>query len=809
MRNIVQDLRFAVRTLAKTPGYTATVILTLAIGICANATVFTWIRSVLGNPLPGVPRAERLVTIETLTPSRETIDNSFPDYRDFRDQSKLLAGMFAFKERPLSLGLGRDSTIVWSMMVTGNYFEALGLQPATGRFFSAEEQKETPGGAPVVVLGYRFWEQRFGRNAAVVGQRIRLNKQEFTVVGVAPRGFQGTIGGLRFDVYVPLMMMRALTGNDRWIENRGSRPLYLMARMRDGVTLEQGRAEIATIAQRLAREYPDSNKDHGATLLPIAEATRGAQSVLGTPLRILMGVAGVVLLIVCANVANLQLARATRRHRELSVRRALGASRARVGAMLLTESLMLAAGGGIAGVVLSLWSVEFLRVLFPEQYLPIYLSLETDWAVLLFVALLCVLTAVLAGLAPVLQTSRASQAELLASGRNAGAAAGSNRTRSALVMAEISLAMVALVCAGMLYRSYQNARQANPGFEPNGVLIAGLNLSAGGYDREQGLVFLKRVQERLSGMPGIAGTALAEDVPLGFDGGSWEDIEVDGYVPGPNENMKIYRNLVTPGYLDLMKIPLRAGRDFTERDDRQAPFVVIVNESFVNRFFAGRDPINRKVRGWGRDLTVIGVAADSKYSSLRETHKPYMYMTLPQFYRADIGLALHVRAASGDTRNLIPVVRGEIQALDGAVLSSVIVPLVEYMSAAYVTEQTGAMVLSVLGGVALVLAVLGLFSVMAYTVVQRTAEIGIRLALGAPPAQIRRMMLRQGVVIAGIGVAIGVAQFLGGVLYGVLPVDAPSLLGASALLLVVGSAAAYFPAIRASRVDPLVALRYE
>lgn len=815
MKNVLQDSRFAVRTLAKSPGYAATVMLTLAIGICANATVFSWIRSVLANPLPGVPQAERVVTIETLTPSGEMIDNSYPDYKDFRDQSKLLTDAFAFKERPLSMGLGRNSRIVWSMMVSGNYFEALRLQPAAGRFFAREEQSDAPGVAPVAVLGHRFWEQQFNGNVAIVGQKIRLNKHEFTIIGVAPRGFNGTIGGLRFDVYVPLMMTQQLTSNGRWLERRGSRPLYLMARLRDGATLEQGRAEVATIARRLAQEYPDDSKDHSATLLPVAQATRGAQSVLGTPLRMLMAVAFVVLLIVCANVANLQLARATRRYRELSVRQALGASRGRIAGMLLTESLVLAAGGGALGIVLSLWTVDFLQALFPQQYLPIYLSLGPDWAVASFVAGLCVLAAVLAGLAPILQSGKGPHAAVLASGRNAGAGAGSNRTRNALVVAEISMAMVALVCAGMLYRSYQNARLANPGFEPNGVLIAGLNLSAGGYDRDQGLNFAQRLQERMRALPGVAGVALAEDVPLGFDGGSWEEIEVDGYVPGASENMKIYRNLITPGYLEVMRIPLRAGRDLTERDDRQAPLAVIVNESFVRRFFAGRDALNRKVRAWGRELTVVGVAADSKYLSLRESGRPYMYVPLAQFFRADTGLALQVRAAGGDVRALIPAVRGEVQGMDAAVLSSVVVPLVEYMSASYVTEQTGAMVLAVLGGVALALAVLGLFSVMAYTVVQRTAEIGIRLALGAPPVEIRRMMLRQGVSIAGIGVALGVVgaiaagQFLGGVLYGVLPVDAPSLLGAGALLLAVGSAAAYLPALRASRVDPLVALRYE
>jgi predicted permease len=813
-QNLIQDLRYGVRSLAKSPGYAATVVLTLAIGICANTTVFTWIRSVLANPLPGVPRGDRMVTLETLTPSGEMIDSSYADYRDFRDQSKLLSGVFAFKERPLSMGAGRDTEMMWSLMVSGNYFDVLSVRPAAGRFFTPEEQSEVPGAQPVVILGHHFWQRQFGGSPAAIGQKVRLNKHEFTVIGVAPLAFSGTIGGLRFDLYVPIMMTAQLTNSsDRWSEDRGWRGLYLMARLRDGVTLEQARAEIRSIAGSLARQYPEDSKDHSATLLRVPDATRGAQSVLGTPLRILMAVAGVVLLIVCANVANLQLARGTGRRKEIGVRHALGASRARVGVMLLTESLALAVAGGILGVLFSLWTVDFLRLLFPAQYLPLYLSLQTDWAVVLFGVFLCLLTGVVAGLVPMLQSGRNLHAALLSSGRSPGAVAGSNRVRSTLVVWEIALAMVALVCAGMLYRSFENAKRAHPGFEPNGVLIGGLNLSAGGYDREQGLAYMDRLRERVLALPGVEGVAYAEDVPLGFDGGSWEDIAVGGYVPGPGENMKIYRNLVTPGYLNLMRIRLLAGRDFTPHDDAQAPLVVIINESFAKRFFAGRDPLNRKVRGWGQELTVVGLAADSKYASLREGSKPYMYVPMAQFFRASTGVALQVRA-TGDVRSLIPAVSGEIRAIDPVPLS-LLISLVEYVSAAYVAEKTATLLLSALGFVALVLAVLGLFSVMAYSVAQRTSEIGIRMALGAEPLTILRMVIAQGMRLALVGVTVGLGgavaagQMLGGVLYGVSPVDAPSLFGAGFLLTGVALLACAVPARRAANVDPMVALRYE
>lgn len=812
--NLIQDLRYALRTLRKSPGYAAAVVLTLAVGICANATVFTWIRNVLANPLPGVPRSDRVVTIETLTPSGEIIDSSYADYRDIRDQAKLLEGVFAFKEQPLSMGAGQDAEMIWSLMVTGNYFDALGLRPAAGRFFAREDQADVPGTQAVVILGNGFWQRRFAGSKGVIGQKIQLNKQVFTVIGVAPAEFGGTIGGLRFDLYVPILLTTQLTGGSaQWSEDRGWRGLYLMARLQDGVTLDQARAEVRGIAESLARQYPEDSREHGATLLPVSEATRGAQSVLGTSLRILMVVAGVVLLIACANVANLQLARAIGRRRELGMRHALGANPTRLGAMLLTESLVLGVTGGALGLALSFQATGFLRLLFPRQYLPLYLTLQTDWAVVWLVVLLALTAALFAGLAPALQCGKNLQVALRSNGRSPGGATRSHHLRNTFVVSEIALALVALVSAGMLYRSFENAKRAYPGFEPNGVLVAGLNLSAGGYDRKQGLAYMERLRERVLRLPGVEGVAYAEDVPLGFDGGSWEEVTVSGYVPGPGENMKIYRNLVTPGYLNLMRIPLLAGRDFTFQDDAQGPPVVIINESFARRFFQGHNPLYHKVRGWGRELTVIGVAADSKYASLREAPKPYMYLALGQFFRASTGVALHART-SGDAGALASSLRAAIRELDAAPLS-LLVSLVDYMSAAYVAEKTATLVLSALGSVAMALAVLGLFSVMAYSVAQRTAEIGIRMALGAEPAGVLRLVVAQGMKLTLAGLVVGfagaflVGHMLRGLLYGVLPVDAPSLFLAGSLLSTVALLACVVPARRAARVDPMVALRHE
>lgn len=814
LHNFMRDVSYALRTLRKSLGYATTVVLTLTIGIGATATVFTWIHNVLTSPLPGVPRSDRVVTIETVTPSGEMIDNSYADYRDYRDNSKLLRGVLAFKEQPLSMGVGQDAEMVWSLMVTGNYFETLHLQPAAGRFFAEDDQVDVPDGRPLVVLGHEFWRRRFAGSTSIVGQAVHLNKLVFTVIGVAPERFNGTIGGLRFDVYVPITMTTRLTGGSaQWSEDRGWRGLYLMARLSDGVTLEQGRAEISSIAVSLAERYPEESRGHSATLLPLAEATRGAQAVLRTPLRILMAATVVVLLIACANVANLQLARGVGRRREIAMRYALGGSPWRIRAMLLTESLVLALVSSALALVFSAQTSGFLNLLFPVQYLPLFLALDTNWFVVLFTVLLGVLTAVLTGMAPASRLDKQLNTALLSRGRSSGADVGSRRMRNVLVVSEVALAMVGLVCAGMLYRSFVNAKRAYLGFEPKGVLIAGLNLAAGGYDREQGLSYLERLRERVLTLPTVEAVAYAEDVPLGFDGGSWGEISVEGYVPRSGENMKVYRNLVTPGYLGLMRIPLLAGRDFSPQDTAQEPLVLIINEAFAERFFHGRNPLYRKVHGWGRELTVIGVAANSKYISLREPARPYMYLALGQLFRASTGVALHVRT-SADVQAITSPVRAEIRSLDPTPLSLLIL-LVDYMSSAYAAEKTATLVLLALGAVALTLAVLGLFSVTAYGVAQRTPEIGIRMALGAEPQEILRMILLEGLNLTLVGVTVGlvaslaIGQTLRGLLYGLLPVDYTSLFGAGVLMFVATLLSCAVPARRAARVDPMVALRNE
>src|SRR5262245_18049284 len=801
--------------LRKAPGATAVALLSLTLGLSVNTTVFSWVRSVLLNPLPGVADSRSIVTIETVTPSGEMIDSSFPDYQDFRDRSTLLSGVIAFKERPLGLGADARTDRVWSLMVSGNYFDVLGLKPALGRFFEGLEQSDAFDAAPVAVLGHAMWKARFGGDPSIVGRRIVLNRRPFTVIGVAPEGFAGTITGLRFDVYVPLTMQASLTGGTQWLTIRSARPLYLFARLKPGVTVPQAATELQAIAAAIAREHAGTNHGMSAAMLRQSRARRGIQAGMGQLLRILVALGALVLLIVCANVANLQLARATVREREIAVRLTLGAGRWRLLRQLLTEHVVLGLIAGGIALLVSAWLVDALRLFTPFIEYPLELTLAVGVREIGYAAGASVAAALLVGVWPALRLSEGRLADALKAG--ARQSVGERRGaafRAGLVVGEVALAMFALAAAGLLVRSFQNVRRADPGFDASGVLLAGVNLSTGGYDRAAGLAYLQRVLEHAGELPGVAAVSLAEDVPLGFNGGSWEDLVVDGYVPSANESMKIYRNLVSPGYFALMRIPMLAGRDFTTRDDRSMPMIAIVNEEFARRYYGGMAPVGRQFRASGMPHTIVGMVKTTKVHTLGEGAQPYFYVPLWQHFTANTGVALHVRTA-GDPQSMIAPLRRELQALDPEMPPPLFVTLTEYMGASYFVQRTAAMLMTVLAALALALASIGLYSLISFGVSARRRELGVRVALGAASGDIIRMVVGEGIRIAALGVGAGFllsalgTRALGSLLFGVSPLDPPTLLGAAALLAAIGMAAAYVPARAAARVDPMQALRAE
>jgi predicted permease len=572
---------------------------------------------------------------------------------------------------------------------------------------------------------------------------------------------------------------------------------------------------VQTIAQRLARSYPESNEGIGSTVLPIHRAPYGAQSRLGTLLQILLGAGGLVLLIACANVANLLLARATLRQKELGIRLALGATRGRTIRQLLTESLLLALLGGILGVGVASNLTGYFRVFVPATHLPAAFDFALDGWALAFTFAVSVAAALIFGLAPALHAVGANaQASLRENSRGSTEGARSHRLRGVLVVSEVALALLTLITAGLFLNSFQHAKRIDPGFDPSNVLLASLNLSEQGYSRDQGLFFLRRARERIEALPGVRTVSFAEDVPLGFDGGSWEDLHVQGYSPQRGESMKVYRNPVAPRYFELMRIPLIIGREFTGNDQPQSLPVAIVNETFVRRFLSDSPALGHTFNARGRDWTIIGVVKDIKYQGLTESPRPYFYMPIEQVFQPDLGLGLHVRT-EGTPERLLPAVQRELRTIDPSLPIFEALPLSDYIGAAWFPQKVAAVLLSVLSALALVLAALGLFSVMAYTVSQRTQEIGIRMALGARITDVMRLVVAQGLGLALLGIGIGLGgsfaltPLMASQLPGVSPTEPLIFFAVSILLVLVAVAACWLPAHRAAKVDPMAALRCE
>jgi predicted permease len=812
------ELKYAVRSLAKTPWLTAVVVITLALGIAANTAVFSWTRGVLLNPFHGVADAQRLVALEIVYRGEDEGNASYPDFRDYRDSSRSLAGVIAYWIGPLSLENENQTERAWAQFVSGNFFDVLGVKPAVGRFFRAEEQEEAPGKHPVAVISARFWRRHFHADPQIVGKTIRVNRQDLTVIGVTPPEFLGTVVGLSYDLWVPLAMDPLLNDTKNWLENRGDRRgLRLLARLKPGVSLSEARTEVHTIARRLAQSYPTSDADIDASLRPISQASQGVQSRIGTLLKTLLGAGAILLLIVCANVANLMLVRTTTRQKEFSIRLALGASRRRVIGQLLLESLLLAGLGGLAGVLLAGQMASWLRFFIPASHLPFALDFPPDSAVLLFTLSISVLMGLLFGLVPALRTIRNGRLSgLKDSGRGAIGGTRSHRIQGMLVISEVALALVVLIGASLFLESFRHAKQIHLGFDPSHVLLAPLNLAEAGYSTEQGTLFMRHLRDRIEALPGVRAVSFAGNVPLGFAGDPGANVQIGGYVPRRGEDMDVHWNPIGPGYFDLMRIPLVEGRDFTERDDSQSPPVVIINETFARRYFQGQEPVGRQLHRWagGPALTVVGVVKDIKYRRLEETPRPYFYLPTPQAWEPYRSIQLHVRTV-GPPLQLLPEVQRELRSIDPRVHAFEVFTLNEYIGEAWFAQKIAAALLGVLGTLALLLAALGLFSVMAYSVSQRTQEIGIRMALGAQTSDVFRPVLGQALTRTMVGVGIGLAlsfaltRFVASQLLGVSATDPLTFVGVSCLLCAVAFAASYMPARRATKVDPLIALRAE
>jgi predicted permease len=810
---------FGLRILRRSPWFTAIAILTLGLGIAVNTTVFSWIDSVLLRPFPGAGDPGELALIETVTPTGEYLAaTSWLDYHDYRDNLKLVSGVAVGRFTPLSVGLGGRTARGWAELVSPNYFNLLKVGPVLGRAFRPEEGREE-GGAAVAVISYGMWQARFGGDAKVLGKTIRLNRHEITVIGVAPRGFHGSLAGVLFDVWMPVTMATAMGSGDGTLHYRGTRDeTSTIVRLKPGVTIQQARAEVSALGRRLAAMYPDTNRGVDLTVTPLWRGHIGAQSMMLQPLQILGVFSLLLLLIVCANVANLLLARAVSRQREFGMRLALGARRSGLAAQLLIETLLLAAGGAVVGVILVLWMGPALLMLRPVSDIPLSVGGELNLPTLGFTVLITVVTTLLSGTAPALLAAHSSLSETLKeSGRSGGAGSGSHRLRGLLVVSEMTLVMVALTGAGLFYRSFRNASAIAPGFDRTNVSVSQFYLSNAGYSAGEQHDFCRKLRERMEEKPGVIGVTYSDVIPMSMASGAgsapFDQVDIEGYVPAPDEQMIVHRATVPPGYFNLLGIPMIEGRDFTDRDSANAPRVIIVNQTFANRFFHRGNPIGRKVVCDGDPATVVGLARDSKYHTPIEGPTPFFYTPFVQKFAPGLNFSVFLKTA-GDPLAMTPVLRREALALNqDAVFSTTL--LSDSTARSLFAQRTAASLLGAVGGISLLLAAVGLYSVMSYAVSQRTQEMGIRVAMGARPGNLLAMVLREGLrltvpgLLLGSVMALAAARAVGAMLVHVGASDPLTFLSAAVFLALVAAVASFVPALRAMRVDPVVALRNE
>ena len=813
MSTLISDIRYSVRSLLKNPGLTAAAVLSLGLGIGANTTIFTWVQAVLFRPIPMAadPGTIRIAAMENRDGQSRAW--SYPNFTDFRDRVTLME-VVAQDDQTFNVAVDDSAERNWGGLVSGNFFQVMGLQAAAGRLFTPQDDV-TPGGHPVAVISYAYWQQRFGGSPAIVGKQVTINNTPMTIIGVAPEGFIGAFGGIAASLWTPMMMQREMMGGDR-LNARGNGWFQALVRLKPGVSQEQAQAEATAVMAQLEQEYRDFNDGRRLRIVQMWDAPFGAATVLKPLLTILSVLVALVLVIACANVANLLLSKAVSRRREVAVRLSLGASRARLIRQLLTESLLLALMAGVAGIAMAYWSMNVIMAFVPPVDMPFDLGLRMDGTTLLFAVAVSMITGLVFGLAPALQTSSNETIHALKEeGRSGSGGRTTGRLRNGLVVAQVAVCLVLLVGAALFLRSFIAAQSLSPGFDANGVVTASMDMFQSGYTGERLRDFRRRTIEAMTALPGVTSAAFGSRMPLGMGGNNSLGVSIDGYVPRENEEVVISYSTVGPRYFETLSIPVLQGREYHDTDTATAPAVIVINEATARRYWPQGNALGGRIR-IGKDLAeVIGIVADSKYSNINERPLPQLFLSISRYSVST--LRLFVRT-SGNATPLVADVRNAIRTLDPNLPVYDARTMNEHMQGAVFAQKMAADLLGAMGVLAALLAAIGLYGVMAYAVNQRTQEMGIRLALGASPSALLNMVVRQGMKLTIVGLVIGLTLALAAfgsigavrtLLPGISPLDPITFISVPLLLAAIAFLATVIPARRAGRVDPVVALRVD
>jgi predicted permease len=819
MENLRKDLRYAIRMLVKSPAFTLIAVLALGFGIGANTAIFSVFNGMLWRPLPVKDPQQLVVVTEKVRGQEFSFNLAYPDFLDYRGLKSAFSDLSAFAPSPLNFDAGGRPERVWTGFVSGNYFSMLGVEAIRGRTFSSGEGW-TPGKDPLIILGYKFWQQRFGGDPHIVGQTVQVNQHAFTIIGVLPQSFHGTYYFIDPDFYVPLTMVPTLDPNDADIlTRRNAAGFRIVGRLRPGVTPAMAQAAAEPTNRRLAEHYPDSHKEVFLMVEPELRARPepGLGGVMATVSLVFMGLVGLVLLIACANVANLILARANGRRKEIATRIALGATRWRMIRQLLTESVLLAFMGGLTGLLLARWvAMGLLSIQLPTD-IPIRLfDLRMDWRIFAFSFAAAMLTGLAAGILPALQTSRTDLAETLKEGGRAGGGAGRHRMRNILVIGQVTVSLLLLACAGSFIRSFQNSARVDMGFRVENVLLMSVDVGMQGYNEQRGQQFFQQLTDRVRALPGVRAAAISSFIPMGYDNSM-----VSVYLPehSPSDKSEVetaFSDSAQPGYFGAAGVQVIQGREFTAADTATAPSVAIVNEAFAKKIWPGQDPIGKTFQKEknGPVIQVVGLTRTGKYMFLYETPQPYVYFPLAQNYNSTATIFVYT---DGDPLRQVEPVRDQIRRLDSALPVYGVTSMDAHVhyGKPLLPARLGAILVGAFGILGLALAAVGVYGVVSYSVSQRTQELGLRTALGAQRWDVIKLVLRQGLGLALVGVSIGLvlalalARAIRAVLYGVTSTDYLTLVLVSALLFAVAFIATYIPALRATQVDPVDALRHE